>query len=241
MYGGYNRGVTIPVQREGPFPPKDELGDNFQLGVRSTGVKGVTFDMAGFFKSIENYQIRGSATTTSGLNVYTNIDQVEISGVEMYGRLDSRPFTGWNLNPYAEATFTYSHGEITEGILPDGTSVVGNRIPFAPREVAYLTTGIESTAGWNASVSFVYRGEFYTDEENTPFAGDPSGEDGLVPSVWLLNARANYTIPTDVFGSEMVVFVSGENLTDKLYITDREDGIKPGLGRSVMAGARVKW
>jgi Fe(3+) dicitrate transport protein len=39
----------------------------------------------------------------------------------------------------------------------------------------------------------------------------------------------------------MVVFVSGENLTDKLYITDREDGIKPGLGRSVMAGARVKW
>ena len=27
-------------------------------------------------KSIENYQIRGSATTTSGLNVYTNIDEV---------------------------------------------------------------------------------------------------------------------------------------------------------------------
>ena len=241
MYGGYNRGVTIPVQREGPFPPRDEIGDNFQLGMRSTGIKGVTFDMAGFFKSIENYQIRGSSTTTSGLNVYTNIDQVEISGVEMYGRLDSRPFTGWNLNPYAEATFTYSHGEITEGILPGGESIVGNRIPFAPREVAYLTTGIESTAGWNASVSFVYRGEFYTDEENTPFGGDPSGEDGLVPSVWLLNARANYTIPTDVFGSEMVVFVSGENLTDELYITDREDGVKPGLGRSVMAGARVKW
>jgi len=241
MYGGYNRGVTIPVQREGPFPPKDELGDNFQLGVRSTGIKGMTFDVAGFFKSIENYQIRGSSTTTSGLNVYTNIDQVEISGVEMYGRLDSRPFTGWNLNPFLEGTFTYSNGEVTEGILPDGTSVVGNRIPFAPREVAYLTTGIESTAGWNASVSFVYRGEFFTDEENTPFAQDPSGEDGLVPSVWLLNARANYTIPTDVFGSEMTIFVSGENLTDKLYITDREDGIKPGLGRSVMAGARVKW
>jgi Fe(3+) dicitrate transport protein len=241
MYGGYNRGVTIPVQREGPFPPEDELGDNFQLGVRSTGIKGVTLDVAGFFKAIENYQVRGSATTTAGLNVYTNIDQVEISGVEMYGRLDSRPYTGWNLNPYFEGTFTYSNGVVTEGVLPGGESIVGNRIPFAPREVAYLTTGIESTAGWNASVSFVYRGEFYTDEENTPFGGDSSGEDGLVPSVWLLNARANYTIPTDVFGSEMVVFVSGENLTDKLYITDREDGIKPGLGRSVMAGARVKW
>ncbi|MEM9591404.1 MAG: TonB-dependent receptor plug domain-containing protein [Pseudomonadota bacterium] len=241
MYGGYNRGVTIPVQREAPFPPRDELGDNFQLGVRSTGIKGVTFDVAGFFKNIENYQLRGSTTDAVGNNTFTNLDEVQISGVEMYGRLDTRLYTGWNLNPFFEGTFTYSHGEITEGVLPDGTNLVGNRIPFAPREVAYLTTGIESIAGWNASVSFVYRGEFFTDETNTPFKGDPGGEDGLVPSVWLVNARANYTLPTDVFGSELTVFVSGENLADKLYITDREDGIKPGLGRSLMAGARMKW
>ncbi|BAQ18590.1 iron(III) dicitrate transport protein FecA [Methyloceanibacter caenitepidi] len=242
MYGGYNRGVTIPVQREGPFPPEDELGNNFQLGLRSTGIKGVTLDMAGFFKNISNYQIKGSATTASGQNVFTSADEVQISGFEMYGRLDSRPFTGWDLNPFAEATYTYSNGEITEGILPGGESIVGNRIPFSPREVAYLTTGIESTAGWNASVSFVYRGEFYTDVENTPYGGDPSGEDGLVPSVWLLNARANYTVPQNLMPkADMVLFVSGENLTDELYITDREDGVKPGLGRSVMAGARIKW
>jgi Fe(3+) dicitrate transport protein len=242
MYGGYNRGVTIPVQREGPFPPEDELGDNYQLGVRSTGIRGVTLDAAGFFKQIQNYQVRGSATTTSGLNVYTNIDQVEIPGFEMYGRLDSRPFTGWKVNPYTEATFTYADGTITEGVTPDGEVLVGNRIPFASREVAYLTAGIESTAGWNASVSFVYRGDFFTDEENTPYGGDPSGEDGLVPSVWLLNARANYTMPKSVMPkADLVLFVSGENLTDKLYITDREDGIKPGLGRTLMAGARLKW
>ena len=242
MYGGYNRGVTIPVQREGPFPPEDELGDNYQLGVRSTGIKGVTLDVAGFYKSIQNYQVRGSATTTAGLNVYTNIDQVEIPGFEMYGRLDSRPFTGWKVNPYTEATYTLAAGEITEGVTPDGEVIVGNRIPFAPREVAYLTAGIESMAGWNASVSFVYRGEFFTDEQNTPYAGDPSGEDGLVPSVWLLNARANYTVPESLLpNADLVFFVSGENLTDKLYITDREDGIKPGLGRTLMAGARLKW
>jgi len=242
MYGGYNRGVTIPVQREGPFPPLDELGDNYQLGVRSTGLRGVTLDVAGFYKRIENYQLRGSATTTAGLNVYTNIDEVEIPGMEMYARLDSRPFTGWSLNPYFEGTFTYAAGEITEGITPDGENVVGNRIPFSPWEVAYLTAGIESTSGWNASVSFIYRGEFFTDEQNTPFRGDPGGEDGLVPSVWLINARANYTVPQSVMpNADMVLFISGENLADELYITDREDGIKPGLGRSLMAGARLKW
>jgi Fe(3+) dicitrate transport protein len=243
MYGGYNRGVTIPVQREGPFPPEDELGDNYQLGIRSTGIRGVTLDMAGFYKQIQNYQIRGAATTAAGNNVFTSADEVEIPGVEMYARLDSRPFTGWKLNPYGEATFTYAAGEITAGVGDGGASIVGNRIPFAPREVAYLTTGIESTAGWNASVSFVYRGDFYTDAVNTPFEGDPSGENGLVPSVWLLNARANFTVPQSLTlgGADMALFISGQNLTNKLYITDREDGVKPGLGRSLMAGARVKW
>ena len=106
-----------------------------------------------------------------------------------------------------------------------------------PREFAYLTAGIESTAGWNASISWIYRGAFFTDEDNTPFAGDPEGENGQVPSVWLVAARANYTIPN----TNAVIFISGENLTDELYITDREDGVKPGIGRTIMAGAKYKW
>jgi Fe(3+) dicitrate transport protein len=242
MYGGYNRGVTIPVQREGPFPPEDELGDNYQLGIRSTGVRGVTLDAAGFWKRIQNYQIKGAATTAAGQNVFTSADLVEIPGFEMYGRLDSRPFTGWDINPFAEGTFTYTDGEIVAGVGDGGARIVGNFIPFAPREVAYLTAGIESTAGWNASVSFVYRGEFFTDVENTPFKGDPEGENGLVPSVWLLNARANYTVPQNLMpNADLVLFVSGQNLTDEFYITDREDGVKPGIGRTLMAGARLKW
>ena len=38
-----------------------------------------------------------------------------------------------------------------------------------------------------------------------------------------------------------MIYISGENLTDKLYITDREDGIKPGIGRTIMTGAKIKW
>ena len=106
-----------------------------------------------------------------------------------------------------------------------------------PREFAYITAGVESTAGWNASISFIYRGAFYTDAFNTPFGGDPEGETGEVPSVWLLAARANYTIPN----TNAVIFIAGENLTDEVYITDREDGVKPGIGRTIMAGAKYKW
>jgi len=104
---------------------------------------------------------------------------------EAYTRLDSRPFTGWKLNPYTEGSYTLADSVIERGFSEDGESLSGNLVPEAPREVAYLTAGVEHSAGWNASVSWIYRGAFFTDEENTPFGGDPEGEDGEVPEVWL--------------------------------------------------------
>jgi Fe(3+) dicitrate transport protein len=242
VYGGYHRGLTMGVLRETDFPPGDELGDNYQIGLRSTAIKGLTFDIAGFHQNIQDYQFR-SELTLAGDRSFEAVDEVHVNGFEAYGRLDTRPFTGWRLNPYTEASFTLADTKVEKGTTLDEddveVSVAGNYIPEVPREFAYLTAGIESTAGWNASVSWIYRGSFYTDILNTPFGGDPEGEAGLVPSVWLLAARANYTVSLN--GTEAVFFVSGENLTNELYITDREDGIKPGIGRTIMAGAKIKW
>ena len=237
VYGGYHRGLTMGVLRETTFPPGDELGDNFQIGLRSVALKGITFDVAGFHQRIQDYQIAAAVTTVAGDTVFSLIDEVHVNGFEAYSRLDTRPYTGWKLNPYLEGSFTLADNKIEKGESEDGFSVAGNYVPEVPREVAYLTAGIESTAGWNASVSWIYRGAFFTDVENTPFAGDPEGENGEVPSVWLLAARANYTIPN----TNAVIFISGENLTDELYITDREDGLKPGIGRTVILGAKYKW
>jgi Fe(3+) dicitrate transport protein len=113
----------------------------------------------------------------------------------------------------------------------------GNRIPEAPREFANLTLGVESRSGWDASVSWTYRGEFFVDVENTLVDPEGEGEIGLVDDVWLVSARANYTIP----GTNATLFVTGFNLEDKLYITDRADGIKPGQGRTVMGGLKVRF
>jgi Fe(3+) dicitrate transport protein len=236
LYGGYNRGLTMGVLREVAFPPGDEIGNNFQLGLRSTAIKGFTFDVAGFHQNIRDFQYR-SEVSLVGDRTFETVDEVHINGVEIYGRLDTRPYTGWVLNPYTEATYTLADSKVAKGFNQAGDSVKGNFVPEVPRQMAYLTLGVEHQAGWNASVSWIYRGSFFTDIDNTPFGGDPEGEDGEVPGVWLLAARINYTIPN----TDATLFVSGENLANKLYITDREDGIKPGLGRTIMAGARVKW
>ena len=53
--------------------------------------------------------------------------------------------------------------------------------------------------------------------------------------VWLLAARANYKLNDTV-----TLWASGHNLTDELYITDRSDGARPGIGRTVMGGFTIK-
>lgn len=232
VYGGYHRGLTMHVLREEAFPAKDELGDNFQIGLRSTALLGVTFDIAAFHNRIQNFQIKGSGIDAVGNNIYSTADRVEINGFEAYGRLDTNPFIGGKFNPFFEGVYTFSDGKIKED--SEDPAIVGNEVPEVPRHVANLTVGVEHAWGWDASVSWSYRGEFFTDTENTQF--DFEGEDGLVPSVWLLSARVNMKIP----GTKTTLFVAGDNLTDELYITDREDGVKPGQGRTLWTGFKMK-
>ena len=252
IYGGYHRGLTTQVLREAiaGFPPDDEIGDNFQIGLRSTAIRGITFDIAAFYSNIDNYQVKGAGTDGGGNNVYHTMDEVEIKGFEVYGRVDSRPFTGNPYNFFFEGNYTLSDAKIKKGTLfscdedddcpPDPLEVddvSGNRLPESYKHFANLTVGVEHPSGWDASVTWTYRGNFYTDEENTAYGGDPEGEDGLVPDVWLLSARANYHIPN----SGLSLFVAGDNLLDKLYIADREDGIKAGQGRTIWTGFKYKF
>ena len=76
VYGGYHRGLTMGVLREAAFPPDDEIGNNYQIGLRSTALKGIQFDLAGFHQQIFNYQIKGAATDGVGNNIYTNVKEV---------------------------------------------------------------------------------------------------------------------------------------------------------------------
>lgn len=251
LFGGYHRGLTTSVLRNEDFPGKDEIGDNFNLGIRSTAFKGFDFEVVGFYQMLENYQFGASFSNVAGDRSFGLADEVEIGGVELYGRLNSQPFTGGSFNFYGESNYTYSRGTFKD-LTIDGTNFDGNRIPEVPLHVAALTLGIQQTTGWrwDASVTYTYRGAFFTDEGNIPFGRggeieceggeceiEEAGEDGGVPSVWLLSARFNLELGQ----TGASVFVSGENLTDEFYISDREDGMKPGIGRTFWAGFKYKF
>jgi Fe(3+) dicitrate transport protein len=235
IYAGYHQGVTPAVTRGPAFPLPDEKGDNFQIGVRSTSLKGLSFDVAYFRSNIDNYQIKEPVTGASGNNIFGAADEVEINGVELGARLESQPFTGGPWNFFGEAIYTYADSEIVRGD-DNGVDISGNTVPEVPESFANLTLGFAHAIGFDASVTATYRGEFFTDAINT--VSDPGdSEIGLVDDVWLLSARANYKVPN----TNVTLWANGQNLTDEFYIADRSDGAKPGVGRTIMGGFTLKF
>ena len=250
IYGGFHQGITPQVARGPAFPLPDEKGDNYEIGFRSTAVRGLTLDFAYFHSKIDNYQVKDAMNDSFGNAVYGTVDEVEINGFEIYSRLDSHPFTGGPFNFFAEASYTYADSEITKS--PDPTEI-GNLIPEVPRQFASLTLGVEQRGLWDASVTGTYIGAFFTDTYNTvPWtcvdedggvvacagsSGDVEGVVGKIDGQWLLSARANYYVPN----TNLTLFVSGQNLTNEFYVADSAGGAKPGVGRTLWAGFTYKF
>jgi Fe(3+) dicitrate transport protein len=97
--------------------------------------------------------------------------------------------------------------------------------------VAALTLGIEQKRGWrwDASMTWTYRGSFFTDEANTRYGMggeleceeespgqyeceiEEAGEDGEVPSIWLLSARFNM----DIGETGASIFIAGDTCSTR--------------------------
>lgn len=263
VFGGYHRGLSTGVLRNEDFPAPDEIGDNFNLGFRTQAFRGLDLQVVGFHHILEDYQYGASFSDASDRS-FGRAEGAKSTGIELYGRLNSQPFTGSDLNFYGEGNYTYARSVFTDAsAFDDDGNVVGNFngnwLPEVPRHIAALTIGVERKTGWrwDASMTWTYRGKFFTDEGNTPYgvyesecdgpdgggAGEyeceveEAGEDGAVPGIWLLSARFNL----DIGNTGASWFIAGDNLLDKQYITDREDGLKPGLGRTIWTGFKYKF
>jgi GDP-L-fucose synthase len=83
LYGGYHRGIGPHNVAEGAFPALVDIGDNFEVGLRSTALTGLTFDIAYFHSFIEDYQIKEGFTDDNGNSIYGVLDEVQFNGVEL--------------------------------------------------------------------------------------------------------------------------------------------------------------
>ncbi|MBS3805059.1 MAG: TonB-dependent receptor, partial [Oleiphilaceae bacterium] len=213
------------------FPLTPETGVNSQIGFRTSAVKGMSIDLALFHNRIKDTLIRENDPDPFGDGIFINAADSEITGVDLGARIDSYAFFESNYNLFAEVALNYTDAEFSDGPLD------GNQVPEIPKEAGSLTFGADHSAGWHLSATVSHLGAFYSDIQNTrDITAD--GEAGEVPSRTLWSARASYVLPTP---TETTLWLQGRNLTDKLYITDVQDGIRPGAERTVVGGVTVRF
>ncbi|KAA0874178.1 TonB-dependent receptor family protein [Nitrincola tapanii] len=233
VYAGIHRGYAPASARSEDFPLIPETGINSQLGIRSQAITGLSLDAALYHNRIKNTLIRNSVDSF-GDALFINAADSRISGLDLGLRLDSNAFVDSPYNLFAETALNYTRARFSQGALK------GNHVPEVPEWAGSLTLGVEHAQGWQLSATWSHFGAFFTDIENTRELDVTGSEDdaGRVQSRTLLSARASYTLPTQL---DTTLWIQGRNLTNKLYIADIQEGIRPGAARSVMAGVTLRF
>jgi Fe(3+) dicitrate transport protein len=252
VFANIARGYTPAFARTAEdFPLKPETGINTQFGVRSSTDFGITLETAVFYNRIHDTIVQ-LPFSVNDMNIYLNSADSRSFGVDLGARWDSVEINNSGLRLYSQLAWNYTRAEFTENY--QGISLDGNRVPEIPLQAGSLTFGLSHNSGWQASVTVSHFGDFFTDPQNTRELvladedREPVGPGdeleirepavlGRVPSYTLYSASLSYT----PVGSNWSLWLQGRNLGDKLYITDLENGIRPGAERTLTAGLRLRF
>lgn len=264
VFANVGRGYTPAFARTArpqDFPLVPETGINSQIGLRSNLITGVSFEGAVFYNIIQNTVVQ-LPFTFEGSDIYLNSADSHSYGVDLGLRLDSWAFIDSPYNFFGEVAYNYTEATFTEngfGESEDGDPVFaridGNDVPEVPNHTGSLSLGVEHTAGWQVSGTLSFMSSFFTDPANTTgrvLATEDGelvvpGDDleirepavlGEVPGRMLVSARASYTPPSM---PNTRFWLQGRNLTNKLYVSDFANGLRPGAERQVMGGVTLSF
>jgi Fe(3+) dicitrate transport protein len=228
VYAGVHRGFAPATARTEDFPLVPETGVTSQVGVRAAAGRGVGVELAGFHGRIENTLVR-SEVDVFGDAVFVNAADSRVHGIEAGWRIDSAPYTGARVNLFAQGAYDLTHAVFAGGALD------GRRVPEIPRHAGSATVGVEVGESWLASATLSHFGDFFADMENTR---ELRADGGRVPARTLLSARAVYTVHA---APHAAVWVQGRNLADRLYVSDVQDGLRPGAPRAILGGVSLRF
>lgn len=244
LFAGAHRGFAPPrtediISNTGGLVDLDpELSWNYEAGVRSNVRPGVSVDTTFFRMDYDNQVVPASLAGGVGATL-TNGGQTLHQGVELRAQVDTAPITNSAHDIYLRVAYTWLPtarftGRRFSNISGfSGTSVSGNRLPYAPEQMAVVGVGYMVNTV-DVMLEGVYTGAQFGDDLNT-VTPTPDGQRGLLPSNTVVNATVNYSL------SRSTLFVTVKNLFDSLYMVDRSRGILPGMPRLVQAGLRLRF
>ena len=247
IFAGVHRGFSPPgvadiVTAQGGTVDLDaELSWNYELGVRSQPLDGVSLEATVFRLDFENQIVPASVAGGSGATL-TSAGETLQQGFEFSGEVQSTAFVEWPVEAFARLSYTWIadaeyEGERYSNIPGFSTvKVTGNRLPYAPEHLIAGTVGVRTGFGLDVELEGVYTSAAYTDDLNTVDIV-ANGQRGEIPGYTVWNLAANYGLEA----CDCRLFVTAKNLTDKLYIADMSRGLIPGMPRLVQAGFEVRF
>ena len=260
LFAGVHRGFSPPRAEDvvtnsgGVIELDSELSWNYEVGVRTQPLKGISVSGALFRNDYQNQIV---AASVAGGAAFTNGGATLQQGFEFTGQivsgtifrsphnvylrtaytfLPTAEFRGMRLSSITSSATLNSYCPTTRRVSPTACSITENRLPYAPRVLMTTSIGYSHTRGFDAFVENVYIGRQFGDDLNA-VNPNANGQLGAIPSQTYWNATANYRVEK----WRTTFFITGKNLLDRTYIVDRTRGLLPSGPRLVQTGIKVSF
>ena len=229
---------------------KSQKSFNFELGLINKSFEdklGLTFETAAFRTVERSRPVKSSLRTAGTGSKLKNIGTTFSDGIEFSANWDQSRYSKNSRNWFATLSYsfmypklkTHQKGERDSSVDAGSVIVVDdiyeNDIPFVSRHKGLLTIGYGMPNKWDISTTARYRGEYFTDIDNSKGIG-VSGRFGQVDDYILFNSRLNYQWGQATF------YISGTNLLNTPYIASvSAEGLKTGNGRTLVSGMEYNF
>ena len=257
IYGGLHMGMAPPAVGDAGYRQisnlKSQKSFNFELGLINKSFEdklGLTFETAAFRTVERSRPVKSSLRTAGTGSKLKNIGTTFSDGIEFSANWDQSRYSKNSRNWFATLSYsfmypklkTHQKGERDSSVDAGSVIVVDdiyeNDIPFVSRHKGLLTIGYGMPNKWDISTTARYRGEYFTDIDNSKGIGQ-SGRWGQVDDYWIINARGNYTLTNF---NNSTLYISLTNIFDTVYIASvSAEGLKTGNGRSIMTGIEYNF
>ena len=251
IFANVARGYTPAFARSADeFPLKPETGINSQIGFRTRLAPGLSAEAAAFYNVIYDTVVQ-LPFTVDDANIVVNAADSRSIGFDLGVNYETPTLADSNVSAFSTISYGYARSTFTEG-----DEINGNRVPETPLHAGSFTFGLRGGELWTASLTVNHFGSYFSDllntreltlanEDREPVQPGDSIEIrevvvlGRVPSNTLLSARVGFNVPWA--GPKTELWLTGRNLTDKTYIVDIENGIRPGAARTVIGGVTIRF
>ncbi len=235
--------ILNPVAGEGIVLVDAEVSWTSELGTRWQPHRAVHLDVTAFRLDYDNQIVSGALVGSAQrfVNGGRTLHQgVEVGASVALDRLSAGRRTDGALT--ADVAWTWlpvARFSTDRASTVDRTqSVLGRRLPYAPQHVLNLGLGYARVSGLSLRLQGDVVSSQFGDDLNT-ILPSAQGRRGRLPGYTVLTATAR--IPMPPLGRRAAVTASIRNIANRVYITDRQEGIMTGMPRLVTAGFDVVY